>query len=279
MKYTMIPVSDLRPFEENPFRQRDGIELEMLTESIKENGVLEPIIVRLSEIGEYEIVSGHRRTEVCRELGITEIPAVVKELSRNEALICLVDANLHRENLLPSEKAFAYKMKLDAQKALGRQGAQVVHPGKSRDIVAEGAGTSRETIRRYIRLTFLEKELLDLVDQGRIALTPAVELSYLPKEVPQEIAEIYETDEVTPSYSQSVRLRKLFENGELAENGLYEILSEQKANQKEYLRLDSNKYDRYLGRFRSVREKEDFIAEALEYYNRYLIRQRDRDSR
>ena len=279
MKYTTIPVSSLRPFDENPFQMRDGIELEMLTESIKENGVLEPIIVRPVEMGEYEIVSGHRRAEVCRQLGITEIPAVVKELTRDEAAICLVDANLHRENLLPSEKAFAFKMKLEAQKALGRQGAQRVHPGKSRDIVAEDIGTSRETIRRYIRLTYLEKPLLDLVDEGRIALTPAVELSYLPEEVQQEIAEFHESDEVTPFYSQSVRLRKLYENGELTENRLYEILSEQKANQKDYLRLDNKKYDRYLGRFKSSREKEDFVEKALDYYSRYLVRQRDRGAR
>lgn len=279
MKYTNIPVSELRPFEGNPFRLRNGTELEMLTESIKENGVLEPITVRPLESGEYEIVSGHRRMEVCRKLGIPEIPAVVKELSRDEAAICLVDANLHREALLPSEKAFAYKMKLEAQKTLGRRGAQPVHPGKSRDIVAEDVGASHETVRRYIRLTNLEKPLLDLVDEGRIALTPAVELSYLPKEIQRKIAAFYESEEVTPSYSQSVRLRNLYGRGKLSENSLYEILSEQKANQKEYLRLDCEKYDRYLGRFGSPREKEDFIAKALDYYSRYLIRQRDRGAR
>lgn len=275
MRTEMIQVNTCRPFEGNPFRVRDDAEMEMLTDSIREYGVMVPIMVRPLGYDSFEVVSGHRRLHACVKAGIETVPAFIREMSRDEAVICMVDSNLHREGLLPSEKAFAYKMKLEAMKHQGRTSGQLVQKW-TRDEVA--MSESGRTVQRYIRLTNLEKPLLELVDQGRIALTPAVELSYLLPEEQQAIIQTFETDEITPSYSQAVRMRKLSELGLLSMDKVFEIMTEVKGNQKEYLKLAAERYEPYLGRFTTPRDKEDFIMKALDYYTKYLERQRaDRD--
>lgn len=277
MRIEMIRVNACRPFEGNPFRVRDDAEMEMLTDSIREYGVMVPIMVRPLGYDGYEVVSGHRRLHACVKAGIDTVPAFIREMSRDEAVICMVDSNLHREGLLPSEKAFAYKMKLEAMKHQGRASGQLVQKW-TRDEVA--LSESGRTVQRYIRLTNLEPPLLRLVDEGRIALTPAVELSYLLPEEQRAIIETYETDEVTPSYSQAVRMRKLSELGLLSMDKVFEIMTEVKGNQKEYLKLSSERYEPYLGRFSTPRDKEEFIMKALDFYTRYLERQRSsRDER
>lgn len=193
-----IDIDLLIPFENHPFQERNGIEQTELLESIKTNGLLEPIIVRPFSAGTYEIISGHRRVNVCKELGIQTVPAIVKELSKDEAVIAMVDSNLQREHLLPSEKAFAYKMKLEAMKHQGKTYGQVVH--KSRDVIADNE--SGRQVQRYIRLTHLIPQLLKMVDEQRIALTPAVELSYLPTEEQRKLADEIEYADATPSLSQ-----------------------------------------------------------------------------
>ena len=270
MEFKEIKVSECNPFRDNPFKVKDDLDMEMLVQSIKDNGVMVPIMVRPQiEIG-YEIISGHRRVFACKKAGIEKIPAFIRQMSRDEAVICMVDSNLQRDSLLPSEKAFAYKMKMEALDHRGQRSGQAGH--KSRDDIS--ATESGRTVQRYIRLTNLEKPLLELVDQGRIALTPAVELSYLPPEEQTEIIRYFESDEITPSYSQAVRMRKLSEMGLLSDDRIFEIMTEIKGNQKEYLKLSMEKYDRYLGRFRTPKDKEAFIMKALDYYTRHLERER-----
>lgn len=275
MKFEEIKVSVCSPFQDNPFKVKDDLAMEMLIQSIKENGVLSPIMVRPQAEHEYEIISGHRRVYACRKAGIETIPAFIHEMSRDEAVIRLVDSNLQREGLLPSEKAFAYRMKMEALRHQGRSGQD----GQkwSRDEVTDSE--SGRTVQRYIRLTYLEKTLLELVDAGRVALTPAVELSYLRPEEQKAVIEVFETDEVTPSYSQAVRMRRLSGMGLLTADKVFEIMTEVKGNQKEYLKLPVERYERFLGRFHTQKDKEDFIMKALDYYTRHLERLRSRDAR
>ena len=272
MIFAQIRINQCEPFQDNPFQIRDDANMEMLTESIRENGIMEPIIVRRLTDESYEIISGHRRVRACQAAGIESVPAFIHEMSHDEAIICLVDSNLHRDGLLPSEKAFAYKMKLDAMKHQGRTSGQVGQKWTREEVADSESG---RTVQRYIRLTNLQKPLLDLVDEGRIALTPAVELSYLPAEEQMALIECYEASMATPSYSQAVRLRKLSDAGQLTLEKVYEVMDELKPNQKEVLRLPMDRYDRYLRRFGTPKEKEAFILKALEYYTRYLERQRD----
>ena len=277
MDITEIRVSDCVPFEGYPFQIRDNAEMEMLKDSIRESGILMPVAVRPKE-KQYEILSGHRRIHACKQLGIETVPALIKELSRDSAVIFMVDSNLHREGLLPSEKAFAYKMRLEAMKHQGRTSVQ---PGQksSRDTLAESAGESATQIQRYIRLTHLEKPLLDLVDEGRIALTPAVELSYLLPEEQRDLLQTIESEDCTPSLSQSVRMRKLSAEGLLTMDRIFEIMTEVKGNQAEVLKIPTERIKRYFKPNTTYKQMEDYIVKALEYYARYLKRQRDRDSR
>ena len=236
-----INIDLLIPFENHPFKKRDGIENEELKESIKENGLLEPIIVRSFSAGTYEIISGHRRVEACKELGIQTVPAIVRDMTKDEAVIAMVDSNLQREHLLPSEKAFAYKMKLEAMKHQGKTYGQVVH--KSRDNISDNE--SGRQVQRYIRLTHLIPELLKLVDEERIAFTPAVELSYLPENEQKMLTEEIEYTDATPSLSQAQRLRKFSEQGRLSIDTIFAVLSEEKPNQKEQVKFkieDIRKY-------------------------------------
>ena len=267
-----INISQCRSFADNPFQVRDDTAMELLAESIRENGVLIPVVVKPQQDG-YEVISGHRRIHAAQKAGLEKVPAFIRELDRDSAVIFLVDSNLHREGLLPSEKAFAYRMKLEAMKHQGRASAQVGQTSVQR--LADQSEDSRTQVQRYIRLTYLQKGLLDLVDKERIALTPAVELSYLLPEEQRDLLETIESEDCTPSYSQSVRMRKLSAEGLLTMDSIFEILTEVKGNQKEYLKLPVERYERYLRRFRTPKEKEDFIEKALAYYSRYLERKRE----
>lgn len=245
MNIQEIKVSECAAFQDNPFQVRDDEGMELLVQSIKEFGVMTPVVVRPVKEGGYEIVSGHRRIHACRRAGIEEIPALVRDMERDSAVIFMVDSNIQREGLLPSEKAFAYKMKVEA---LRHQGKRSVQPGQksSRGAVAENAGESGTQVQRYIRLTNLEKPLLSLVDEGRIAFTPAVELSYLNQREQLDLLETIESEDCTPSLSQAIRMRKLSEAGQLDMDGIFHIMSEVKGNQKEYIKLSSDKVGKYL---------------------------------
>ncbi len=279
MQIEEINILDCVPFKDSPFKVRDDSDMDMLVDSIRKFGVMYPIMIRPTHDGMYEIVSGHRRIHACRKAGIDTVPALIREMDRDEAVICLVDGNLHRDSLLPSEKAFAYRMKVEALSHQGKTSVQVGQKS-SRSYVAQSAGESESQVQRYIRLTYLIKPILDLVDEGRIALTPAVELSYLSQPIQQQLADIYEQQEITPSYSQSVQIRRLYENGHLTEGRVRDIMNQPKANQKEYIRLPSERFGKFLSRFRSRDEMEDYVAKALDYYGRHLQKMRsDRDSR
>ena len=232
------------PMRNHPFQVRDDSDMQQLMESIKEYGVIVPILVRPNPIeggAKYEIVSGHRRYEACKRLGIEDIPVIVRNLDDDEAILAMVDSNLHREQLLPSEKAFAYKMKFDALKRQGARSdltSEQVAPKLSTEIIAEQENTSKDTIKRYIRLTKLIKPLLDLVDEGKIALTPAEKLSYLKEEEQRALAELIQDYEATPSLSQAVKLKEMSAMQLLDADMMFEVMSRPKPNQKETLKLD-----------------------------------------
>ena len=275
-----ININLLIPFENHPFKKRDGIEQRELVESIAQNGLLEPITVRSFPAGKYEIISGHRRVEACKELGITEVPATIKEMSKDEAIIAMVDSNIHREHLLPSEKAFAYKMKLEAIKHQGKTtSCQVGAKLRTDEKIAEIANDSARQIQRYIRLTYLIPELLKLVDEEKIALTPAVELSFLPENEQEILLNEIEYTDATPSLSQAQRLRKLSEEGNFFVDTVFAVLSEEKPNQREQVRISADKLRDILPKGMDKQKTEDFIIKACEHYRKYLIRQKNRDER
>lgn len=278
MNVKEIYVSDCVPFEDNPFKIQNNSEMEMLIDSVKENGILIPIVVRPKD-EKYEILSGHRRIYACKVAGIETVPAIIRELTKDEAVIFMVDSNLQREGLLPSEKGFAYKMKLEAMKHQGRTSAQLGQKLTSVQQIADNTTDSRTQIQRYIRITNLEKPLLDMVDEGRIALTPAVELSYLLPEEQRDLIETIESEDCTPSLSQSVRMRKLSADGLLTMDKIFEIMTEVKGNQIEVLKIPTDRVRRYFKPDTTYKQMEDYIVKALEHYARYLKRQRDRDSR
>lgn len=270
-----INIDLLIPFENHPFQERNGIEQTELLESIKTNGLLEPIIVRPFSAGTYEIISGHRRVNVCKELGIQTVPAIVKELSKDEAVIAMVDSNLQREHLLPSEKAFAYKMKLEAMKHQGKTSCQVGAKLRSDEQIAETVNDSARQIQRYIRLTYLIPKLLKMVDEQKIALTPAVELSYLPEEEQRKLADEIEYTDATPSLSQAQRLRKFSQQGRLSLDTIFAVLSEEKPNQKEQVKFQTEDIRKYFPKNYSSKDMQDTIIKLLEKWQR----QRERNSR
>ncbi len=276
---TEIRIENLKSFENNPFIFREDTAFEMLIDSISNLGVLTPIIVRSLDDGNYEIISGHRRAEACRRLGIETIPCIVKELTRDEATVILVDLNLQRDEVLPSEKAHAYKMKMDALKNQGARtdltSTQSVSKFRTAEEVGKENNESRETVRRYIRLTYLIPEILKLVDEGRIAFTPAVELSFLPLEEQHEVYGFYENEEVTPSYSQTVRMKKLHTEGMLTSDKISEIMAEAKANQKDFLKIPTENINKYFKSRFTEKQKQEFVIKAVEHYHRFLMRQRD----
>ena len=270
-----IPVSKIHPFEGNPYKVLDNDEMNTLIGSIQEQGILTPIIIRpIENTDEYEVISGHRRLHAIVKAGMKEVPAFIYAVTRDEAAIMLVDSNLHREHILPSEKAFAYKLKLEAMKHQGITCGQVGH--KSRDEISDT--DSGRQIQRYIRLTYLIPELLDLVDEEKIALTPAVELSYLTDEEQYALLGSIEVEDRTPSLSQAVRFKKLSQTGNLSDDDIETIMQEDKANQKPMFKVSMEKLQEIAPRVKD-KDFEDFVLKACEHYYRYLLRQRDRDSR
>ena len=268
-----INIDLLIPFENHPFKKRDGMENEELKESVKESGLLEPIIVRSFSAGTYEIISGHRRVEVCKELGIQTIPAIVRDMTKDEAVIAMVDSNLQREHLLPSEKAFAYKMKLEAMKHQGKATSrQLVGKLESADKISESE--SGRQVQRYIRLTHLIPELLKLVDEERIAFTPAVELSYLPENEQKILAEEIAYTDATPSLSQAQRLRKYSEQGRLSIDTIFAVLSEEKPNQKEPVKFKTEDIRKYFPKSYTSLDMQKTIITLLEKWQRQRERNR-----
>ena len=268
-----INIDLLIPFENHPFKKRGGIENEELKESVKENGLLEPIIVRSFSAGTYEIISGHRRVEACKELGIQTVPAIVRDMSKDEAIIAMVDSNLQREHLLPSEKAFAYKMKLEAMKHQGKATSrQLVGKLESADKISESE--SGRQVQRYIRLTYLIPELLKLVDEERIAFTPAVELSYLPENEQKILFEEIEYADATPSLSQAQRLRKFSEQGRLSIDTIFAVLSEEKPNQKEQVKFKTEDIRKYFPKSYTSLDMQKTIINLLEKWQRQRERNR-----
>lgn len=278
-----ISIEKLHPFENHPYKVQDNEEMDALAESIKLHGVVSPIIVRPLEntTDEYEIISGHRRVMASRKAGISEIPALVVSLDRDAAAIVLVDSNLHREHILPSEKAFAYKMKAEA---LAHKGYRTdltsvqLAPRLATEQIAEDAGTSKDTIKRYIRLTNLIPEILQYVDDGRISFTPAVELSYLNEQEQYDLLEQMELNDCTPSLSQACRFKKISQEQGLTPEVIATIMSEEKANQREMFKVPMERIRQYVPNA-NAKQAEDFVLKACEYYRKFLIRQRNRDER
>ena len=280
----IIAIDKLHAFENHPYKVQDNEEMEALAESIKEHGVVSPVIVRPLEntTDEYEIISGHRRVVASRKAGITEVPALVVSLDRDAAAIVLVDSNLHRAHILPSEKAFAYKMKFDALKHQGFRSdltSDQVEPRlRSDEQIGLETGESRGTIQRYIRLTRLIPEILQYVDEGRISFTPAVELSSLNELEQQDLLEQMKLFDCTPSLSQACRLKKISQAEGLTPEIIEEIMGEKKANQKEMFKVPMERFLKYVPDA-NQRKTEEYIFKACEHYRQYLIRQRNRDSR
>ncbi|MBR6531944.1 MAG: ParB/RepB/Spo0J family partition protein [Clostridia bacterium] len=275
-----VPLEKIRPFEGHPYKVIDNDEMNALIESIQEQGILSPLIVRPLENteDEYELISGHRRLRAAQKAGATKVPVFIYAVSRDEAAIMLVDSNLHREHILPSEKAFAYKLKLEALKHQGKTSTQLVSKLRSDEKVGNENDESRETVRRYIRLTYLIPELLDLVDEGRIALTPAVELSYLTEEQQYSLLGTVEVEDRTPSLSQAVRFKKLSQAGQLTDELIDSIMQEEKANQREMFRIPMERLRKALPNLKPS-QVEDFIIKAIVYYQKHLNRGKDKGAR
>lgn len=282
-----ISIEKLHPFENHPYKVQDNEEMDALAESIKAHGVVSPIIVRPLEntTDEYEIISGHRRVMASRKAGITEIPALIVSLDRDAAAIVLVDSNLHREHILPSEKAFAYKMKAEA---LAHQGwrsdltsCQVGAKLRTDEQIAADAADANDSarqIQRYIRLTNLIPEILQYVDEGRISFTPAVELSYLNEQEQYDLLEQMELNDCTPSLSQACRFKKISQEDGLTPEVIATIMSEEKANQREMFKVPMERIRQYVPNA-NAKQAEDFVLKACEHYRKFLIRQRNRDER
>jgi ParB family chromosome partitioning protein len=278
-----IAISEIDALSEHPFQVRLDDSMQNLAESIKSIGVQTPAVVRLKEDGRYELVSGHRRKLACELAGKDVLPCVIRQMSRDEAIIAMVDSNFQRETILPSEKAKSYKMKLDAMKRQGKRidltCAPVEHKSvgqKSRDIIANDSGESREQVRRYIRLTELIPQILNMVDEGKIAMRPAVELSYLPSERQQELLEEMVAEESTPSHVQAMKMRKFSDEGRLDENVIRSIMQEEKPNQVEQFKIQRDKISKYFPSGTPTQKIEDTIIKALELYRQ---RERNRDAR
>lgn len=272
-----IRITELHPFRNHPFYVKDDESMQALCDSIREYGVLSPLLARPTGEG-YEIVSGHRRRSAALKLGLEKLPVLVREMTDDEAIILMVDSNIQRENLLPSEKAFAYKMKLEAIKHQGKAtSCQLGTKSRSDEQIALNSDESARTIQRYIRLTNLAKPILDLVDEGRIALSPGVELSYLTKLEQAELWDIMQSEDCTPSLSQAVRLKKLSQSGQLDPEKILEIMSEEKANQKERVRIEVSQIRKYFPKGYTSHQMEEKILQMLEA--KYKKRQRSQDAR
>lgn len=280
-----IPLELIDGFPNHPFKVKDDEEMFKLVESVKTNGVLTPAILRPKENGRYEMVSGHRRKRACELAQMDTIRCEVRDLTDDEATILMVESNYHRPEILPSEKAFAYKMRLEAMKRQGKRNdltsaTPLQKSGKtSREILAEESGESHEQIRKYIRLTYLIPKLLDLVDEGSIKMRPAVELSYLNEDFQKAVLEEIELNLSTPSHAQAIRLRKMQDEGTLSTQTISEIMCEEKPNQKERIVLSSERVRKLIPKSVTLDKTEDYVCRALEHYAKYQIRIAERDSR
>ena len=272
-----IPLSELHPFKEHPFKVQNNEEMERMIESIRKVGAITPALARPLPDGGYELISGHRRLAACQVLGIETMPVIVREMSDDEAVIAMVDANLQRETILPSEKAFAYKMKLEAIKHQGVASAQVGQKLLSVEIVADDAGESRNQIKRYIRLTYLIPELLSMVDDNKIAFNPAVEISYLDKSEQRVLLDAMELNDCTPSHAQSIRLKKLSQEGVLDDQMIYTVMSEEKPNQQEQIKFKREDLKKYFPAGYTDEQMRRDIIKGLELLKRQ--RERNRDAR
>ena len=289
MKNTMnkpvaIPVEKLHPFDGHPFKIKGDDEMNTLIESIQTQGILSPLIVcPIENTDEYEVISGHRRLHAAQKAGITEVPALIYTLDRDAAAIAVVDSNLHREHILPSEKAFAYKLKMEALSHQGKRtdltSTQPVAKLRTADVVGEALNESRETVRRYIRLTYLIPEFLEKMDNNEIALSVGVELSFLDEQSQREVLEQCAINDCTPSYSQAWRMHKADREGTLTTAVIQAIMSEEKANQPETMKVPISRLREVLPQGLDAKKAEDFIIKACDYYRKYLIRQRNRDER
>lgn len=287
----IIKITELHDFKDNPYKVKDNEDMEQLIESIKENGIIENPIVRPLETGGYELLSGHRRKYACLRLGIKEIKVDVREMDRDMAVITMVDSNLQRTDVLPSERAFAYKMKLEAMKNQGKRfdlenikddetSRQLVEKFSASEMLGKEVGQSGRTIQRYVRLTNLEKPILELVDNNLMAISPAVEISFLTKKEQEDLIETMESEDRTPSYSQAIRMHKLSEQGKLDMDTIFDIMTEEKPNQKENIKLPVDSLQKYFPREVTAQEMIETIQNLLEKYQRNWQRERhNRDSR
>ena len=278
-KVEEIPLTELTPFKDHPFKVKNDEEMTELMKSIADSGVLAPALARPKDGGGYELISGHRRLAACSALGMETMPVIIRNLTDEEAVITMVDSNLQREHILPSEKAFAYKMKLEAIKHQGKASTQLAQK-LSVELVGDAAGESKDQVRRYIRLTELIPDILQMVDDGKIAFTPAVELSYLQDFEQEALFSIMDCDEVTPSLSQAQRLRRMSEDQTFTDRTAMQVLSEVKGNQKEYVKVPVDSLRSYFRPDTSIKQMTETLVKAMEFYNKHLERQRrDRDAR
>lgn len=282
-----IPLELIDDFPDHPFKVRDDEDMQQLVESIKERGVITPATVRQKEDGRYELVSGHRRKRASELAGFETLRCEVVDLNRDEATILMVESNFQRSQILPSEKAFAYKMRLDAMKRQAgrpsKENSDPVGPNligtRSNILLAEETGDSTSQIKRYVRLTNLVPELLEFVDEGRIKMRPAVELSYLDEDCQRDVVDEIDMNDATPSHDQTIRMRKFFDEGKLTTEAIQAIMSEEKPNQKEKIVLRGDRVRQLIPKNIPISQTEDFVCKALEHYNKYLRQRADRDSR
>ena len=276
-KVEAIPLADLTPFRNHPFKVKEDEEMAQLMRSIADAGVLSPALARPLPDGGYELISGHRRLAACKALGMDTMPVIVRKLTDEEAVITMVDSNLQREHILPSEKAFAYKMKMEALRHQGRTSDQL---GPKLTVEEIAKGDSASQVKRYIRLTNLIPEILQMVDDGRIALTPAVELSYLQPSEQETLFSIMDCDEVTPSLSQAQRLRRMSEEQRFTDSAVMQLMSEVKGNQVEYVKVPVDKLRSFFRPDTSMKQMTETLVKAMDFYNKHLARQRKgRDAR
>ena len=282
-----IPLELIDDFPDHPFQVRDDEDMMQLVESVKERGVITPATVRPKEDGRYELVSGHRRKRACELAGFETLRCEVVDLTRDEATILMVESNFQRSQILPSEKAYAYKMRLEAMnRQAGRPKKENLTPvvsdferQRTNEVLANEVGESREQIRRYIRLTNLVPELLDLVDEGRMKMRPAVEISFLDEDCQRDLVDEIDLNDCTPSHDQTIRMRKMFDEGNLTPEAIQAIMSEQKPNQRERIVLSGDKVRQYIPKNIPLNQTEDYVCKALEHYASYLRKRAERDAR
>ena len=278
-----IPLELIDDFPDHPFKVRDDEDMQQLVESVKERGVITPATVRQKEDGRYELISGHRRKRACELAGFDTLRCEVVDLNRDEATILMVESNFQRSQILPSEKAYAYKMRLDAMTRQGQRtdltSTPLVSKSRTNEELGNQVGESREQIRRYVRLTNLVPELLEFVDEGRIKMRPAVELSYLDEDCQRDVVDEIDMNDATPSHDQTIRMRKFFDEGKLTTEAIQAIMSEEKPNQKEKIVLRGDRVRQLIPKNIPVSQTEDFVCKALEHYNKFLRNRAERDSR